>query len=141
MSATRVSAGNQITIPAEAARKLRLEVGDLLRVEAEGENLVLVPKRPKEHQHPPRLSMAERKALDRLRKKIGRIRKDLGSSRGLTGSEADLAVKTGLIARDQRWWWLEEWQRGEREAEHDLRSGRARVFENAEDLIRDLRAR
>ena len=79
--------------------------------------------------------------LARAEEKIKRIRQDLASARGLTEEEADAAAKVGLIARDQRWWWTEEWQRGEREVERDLRAGRTKVFRSAEQLIEELRRR
>ena len=79
--------------------------------------------------------------LARAREKIRRIRRDLASARGLTIEEADVAAKVGLIAQGQQWWWTEEWQKGEREAERDLRAGRIRGFESAEQFFQDLRSR
>jgi len=88
----------------------------------------------------PKLTAREQKALARAEEKIQRIRQDLASARGLTEEEADLASKVGLIALDQRWWWTEESQRGEREVERDLRAGRTQAFESAEQLLDDLRS-
>lgn len=34
--------------------------------------------------------------------------------------EIKLAIKVGLIDPDQAWWWKEEWQKGEREAEKEI---------------------
>jgi hypothetical protein len=31
-----------------------------------------------------------------------------------------LAIKVGLIDPEQDWWWKEEWQKGEREAEKEI---------------------
>lgn len=139
MSTTRVRPRHQITIPKDVAERLHLEVGDILEAEAQSGKLVLAPQRAKAREQKPGLSPAEQKTLARVQGKIERIRKDSVSSRGLTPTEAALAVKAGLIASDQQWWWLEDWQQGERQAERDLRSGRTRQFEDAGDLIRDLR--
>jgi len=41
---------------------------------------------------------------------------------------------------DQAWFWTEEWQEGEREADRDIAEGRVSgPFETAEELIRHLR--
>jgi antitoxin MazE len=45
MQLTRISPKHQITIPKEAFKKLRLEVGDFLEVETTGEGLLLIPKK------------------------------------------------------------------------------------------------
>lgn len=39
---------------------------------------------------------------------------------------------------DQAWFWTEEWQAKEREADEDIAVGRVRTFDNAEDLIASL---
>ena len=41
-------------------------------------------------------------------------------------------------AENQAWFWTEEWQAGEREAEADLAAGRYQVFDTMDDLIADL---
>jgi len=48
------------------------------------------------------------------------------------------AVEALATAEDQAWFWTEEWQAGEREAETDLAAGRYQVFDKMEDLIDDL---
>jgi AbrB family looped-hinge helix DNA binding protein len=45
MQITRISPKHQITIPKEVFKKLRLEVGDFLEVEATQGGLLLVPKK------------------------------------------------------------------------------------------------
>ena len=45
MQLTRISPKHQITIPKEAFKQLRLEVGDFLEVETTEEGLVLIPKK------------------------------------------------------------------------------------------------
>ena len=82
--------------------------------------------------------MTPQNALRSAQKKIVAIQKDLRSAKGLTRHEADLAVKTGLIARDQRWWWMENWQAGERKAQADLDERRVEVYESAEAFLESL---
>jgi len=62
--------------------------------------------------------------LEIIRQKIQAIQKDLSQSVGLTQEEAEIAAEIGLIAEDQKWWWTETWQEGEREAEEDIKAGR-----------------
>lgn len=45
-----------------------------------------------------------------------------------------------VIDKSQAYFWTEEWQEGEREAEEDLKVGRVERFETLEDLIADLDA-
>jgi len=87
-----------------------------------------------------KLPPQEQKVLTQARKKIEQIKKDLLHARGLTPKEMQLAVKAGLIPKDQAYWWMEEWQKGEREAEADLRAGRMKAFDTVEDFIKDLRS-
>ena len=49
-------------------------------------------------------------------------------------------VPKQLIDKDQTWFWTEEWQAAEREAEDDLRTGRVKAFETLDELIADLDA-
>src|SRR5439155_12041688 len=87
------------------------------------------------------LSPEERKLLQQAKRKITRIPNDKAPSRGLTPAEADLASRAGLIQKGQRWWWTEAWKGGERQVEQDLKAGRVKVFESANDLLQDLRKR
>ena len=141
MSTTRIGLKHQVTIPKDAFEKLHLEVGDVLEAEVSQGKLVLVPKKLTEKAPVASLTVKEQKLLATAREKIKRIRRDLASARGLTATEAAVAAKAGLIAQEQRWWWTEEWQKGEREAERDLRASRTKVFENAEEFLEDLRSR
>jgi AbrB family looped-hinge helix DNA binding protein len=45
-----------------------------------------------------------------------------------------------LIDKDQTWFWTEEWQAAEHEAEEDLRAGRVKAFDTLDALIADLDA-
>ena len=61
------------------------------------------------------------------------------NSKGLTDNEADLATKLGLVDEDQSWWWKEHWQKGERQAELDIKEGRvSESFKTVEGLIKHL---
>lgn len=102
-------------------------------------NIVLVPKRLVEKAPLPSLTTREQKLAISAKRKIERIRADLANAKGLSHEEARVAAKVGLIDKDQRWWWTEEWQKGEREAEREIRTGRTQVFETVEELIKDLR--
>ena len=141
MSTTKVGPKHQVTIPKDAFEKLHLEVGDLLEAEIFQGKLVLVPKRLVEKAPVAPLTAKEQELVSRARTKISQIRRDLASAQGLTAAEADVAVKASLIDRGQRWWWMEDWQKGERESERDLRRGRAKRFETTEQLFKDLRSR
>lgn len=89
----------------------------------------------------PKLSEKEQRALGRAKQKIAAINKDMIHSKGLTREEADVAAKAGLIAPDQKWWWLESWQEGEREAERDIKEGRVSgPFETAQEFLTHLRS-
>lgn len=43
-----------------------------------------------------------------------------------------------LIDKDQEWFWKEGWQKGEREAQRDIREGRIKKFKSVKELIKDL---
>ena len=44
------------------------------------------------------------------------------------------------IAKDQAWFWTEEWQKGEREAQRDIDSRNVKSFTDVEDAIASLRS-
>ena len=73
----------------------------------------------------PELSKREQRVLVRAKDKIKTINEDMLNSTGLTEAEVNVAAKTGLIDLEQKYWWLESWQKGEREAERDEREGRS----------------
>ncbi len=97
-----------------------------------------MPKKLIQKARAPALTPSEWRVLERARQKIERIRQDLGSACGLTAAEAMLASRGGLIAKDERWWWTEQWQQGEREAEREIRSGRTEAFVSTQALLKDL---
>ncbi|HET6456675.1 MAG TPA: AbrB/MazE/SpoVT family DNA-binding domain-containing protein [Armatimonadota bacterium] len=50
------------------------------------------------------------------------------------GDEIVLKPKK-LIDKSQAWYWTEEWQKGEREADADIAAGRVKEFDNIEDAL------
>ena len=47
--------------------------------------------------------------------------------------------KKKLIDASQSYFWTDEWQRGEREAQEDIRQGRTKRFRSAKALLADLK--
>lgn len=53
-----------------------------------------------------------------------------------------LLIPESAIDPDQAWFWTEEWQEGEREADEDIRAGRVYgPFDTVEEMIADMEAR
>lgn len=42
------------------------------------------------------------------------------------------------VPASQSWFWKEEWQIAEKEADEDIKAGRVKSFKNVDDLIADL---
>ncbi len=69
-----------------------------------------------------------------------------GKLRSLAGLEPKTSLPTipvlkrpKHVPKDQEWFWSEQWQKGEREVNEDIRQGRvSRAFDTAEELIADL---
>jgi AbrB family looped-hinge helix DNA binding protein len=68
------------------------------------------------------------------------VREKLGIEEGdfldvqVRNGEIVLKVKK-LIDKEQAWFWSERWQRGENEAEEDIRSGRVHKFSHSREAI------
>jgi len=45
-------------------------------------------------------------------------------SKGLSEEEIAVALKVRIIDNDQAWWWTEQWQKGEREAQKEINEGK-----------------
>lgn len=140
MPVVRVGPKHQVTIPKEVFERLHLDVGDFLDAAAEGGRIVLTPKRLTEKVPVRRLSPSEQKMLLRAKAKVERIRRDLLHAKGLTKEEVEVAAKAGLVDPDQKYWWTEEWQKGERAAEADIRAGRVQAFSSKEEFLSGLEA-
>lgn len=139
MPLVRIGPRHQITIPKEIFDALALEPGGVLEIAAREGKAVLIPKQVAAKAPAPKLSGAEQKLLASAKQKIGAINQDMLNSVGLTRAEADVAAKAGLIDPDQKYWWLEDWQKGERQAERDEREGRVSgPFTTAEELLAHL---
>ena len=139
MPHVKIGPNHQITIPKEVFETLQLETGDILEVTVQDGKGIIIPKRILEKMPLPKLSPRDQKLLKSAKRKIQAIRKDLKSANGLTEAETEVAAKVGLIDPEQRWWWTEEWQQGEREAQRDIDQGRIKEFHNPEELLNSLR--
>jgi AbrB family looped-hinge helix DNA binding protein len=142
MPIVKVRDRHQVTIPKEVVRRLSLKPGDFLEVDVREGKGIFTPKRVMPTAPVPKLSPKEQKLLQSAKKKIEKINKDVLNSKGLTPIEADIAAKVGLIDPDQKWFWLEGWQKRHREAERDIKEGRTYgPFATVEEFIADLRKR
>ena len=43
-----------------------------------------------------------------------------------------------LVDKSQAYFWTRRWQKGEREADEDIKAGRVKTFESADELIKEL---
>ena len=139
MPVSKVSTKRQMTIPIKVFKALNLEIGDLLEVDVENGKGIFAPRRLAAKVPVPKLSAAEQRTLAVAQKKIDAINNDILNSRGLTKAEIKIAAKVDLIDPDQAYYWAEEWQKGMREAERDIKAGRVKTFNNVEDLVKDLK--
>jgi AbrB family looped-hinge helix DNA binding protein len=139
MPLVKIGPKHQITIPKSVFETLQLQVGDFLEIEVREGKGILVPKQVTEKAPIPKLSENEQRVLDSVKKMIKAIRSNPDSFTGLNKKEISVAVKVGLIDREQKWWWTEEWQKGEREAEKEIQQKElSEVAENANDFFRSL---
>jgi len=138
MPIVKIGPKHQVTIPKEVFDRLHLKPGDFLEATAQMGKVVMIPRQFTAKAPAPSLTKKEQKILLEAREKIEYIQKDILHSQGLTKEEAKVASKVGLIDPDQAWWWTEEWQKKEREAEKDIKEGKVKRFTNVEDLIKDL---
>ena len=130
----------QVSLPARLSKKLGIAEGDYVEMQETRDGILVKPVAVTERVPAARLTPKEQQLLLKAKDKIAKIKKDLSSARGLTEEETQVAAKAGLIDSEQAWWWLESWQKGEREAERALRARKVKGFDNVEDLIDDLRS-
>lgn len=138
MPLVKIGPRHQITIPKQVFDTLELEPGGVLEIVAREGKAVLIPKQVSTKTPAPKLSETEQKLLTSAKQKITAINEDMLNSVGLTREEADVAAKAGLIDPDQKYWWLEDWQKGEREAERDFVEGRFTEFDGPEAFLNSL---
>lgn len=74
------------------------------------------------------------------------IREQLGLQENdqleMTIEEGRIVIQPVItIAKDQAWFWSQEWQKGELEAEDDILNGRVKSFTKSEDAIAHLRSK
>jgi AbrB family looped-hinge helix DNA binding protein len=124
MSVVKVRPRRQVTIPKEIFNKLHLQEGDFIEAKAEDQKIILVPKKLVTKTDVIPLSKEEQKLLKKTQAKIEKIKQDMAHSKGLSEDEIAVAVKVGIIDHDQGWWWTEQWQKGEREAQKEINKGK-----------------
>lgn len=72
------------------------------------------------------------------------VRKSLGIEEGdmveieIIDDKA-VIVPQKLIDKSQSYFWTKKWQEAEREADEDIKTGQVKVFNSAEELIKDLK--
>lgn len=149
----KISKQYQITIPKKLRGSHNLDAGKYVEILPEKSGLVVKPVKSTETEQDntdkigkttkqaiPRLNQKEQKLLMKAKQKIHKINTDLPHSKGLNNEEIKVAVKAGLIEEDQAYWWHEDWQKGEREAEKSIqRREGVGSFNNAEDAIDALK--
>ena len=71
------------------------------------------------------------------------VRKSLGIEEGdlaeieVVDERAELVPKR-LVDKSQAYFWTKRWQEGEKEADEDIKAGRVKIFDSAEELVKDL---
>jgi AbrB family looped-hinge helix DNA binding protein len=139
MAVVKIGPKHQITIPREVFNQLHLEVGGILDIIANEGRIIIIPKELTTKAVAPALNEDEQKALTQIKKKINKIQTDFVHSKGLTDKEAEIAAKVGLIDPEQMWWWKEDWQKGEREAERNIAKGEVtEAFRSVDDVMNYL---
>ena len=128
MPIVKIGPKHQVTIPKEVFDQLHLKPGDFLEAVTQGGRIIMVPRQLAAKAPVPSLTKKEQEILLRTKEKIEQIQKDILHSQGLTKEEAKVACKVGLIDPDQAWWWTEDWQKKEREAEKDAKEGKVKRF-------------
>jgi len=71
------------------------------------------------------------------------VRKELGVEEGdlveiEIRDEKAVLIPKKLVDKNQAYFWTKEWQEAEKEASEDIKAGRVKTFDSAEELIKDL---
>lgn len=131
----------QVSLPTKLSRKFGIAEGDYVEMEEVKSGILVKPVSVAARVSAVRLTSEEQRLLKKATDKVVKLNLALTSAKGLTKDEALVAAKAGLIDSAQIWWWLESWQKREREAEEDIRAGKASdSFKNVEALMRHLRS-
>ena len=49
-----------------------------------------------------------------------------------------MLVPKRLVDKSQAYFWTKKWQESEKDADRDIKAGRVKVFDSAEELAKDL---
>ena len=49
-----------------------------------------------------------------------------------------MLVPKKLVDKSQAYFWTQKWQEGEQKADADIKAGRVKTFDTADELIKDL---
>ena len=71
-----------------------------------------------------------------IRKKLGIEEGDLVEIEVV--DEKAVLVPKRLVDKNQAYFWTKKWQEAERGADEDIKAGRVKVFDSAEELVKDL---
>jgi AbrB family looped-hinge helix DNA binding protein len=71
-----------------------------------------------------------------VRKRLGIEEGDLVEIEVL--DETAMLIPKKLVDKNQAYFWTPKWQEAEREASEDIKAGRVKTFDSAEELIKDL---
>ena len=71
------------------------------------------------------------------------VRKSLGIEEGdlveiEVIDEKAVLVPKRVVDKSQAFFWTKKWQEGEKEADENIKAGRVKVFDSAEELFKDL---
>jgi len=60
------------------------------------------------------------------------------SRSGISSLYLDIEMPKKLVDKSQAYFWTRRWQKGEKEAAEDIKAGRVKTFNSADELIKDL---
>ncbi len=52
--------------------------------------------------------------------------------------DGEVKMSKKLIDSSQTYFWTKEWQKAEKEASEDIKTGRVKTFDTVEELVEDL---
>ena len=132
MPLSKIGERHQVVIPKEIFEKLKLKPGEYLDVQFKDQTVVMKPTK---------ITLRNTKISP---KEIYRNIKRVWLKKGWAkADDPDLDEKIAervkaVIQKDQEWFWTDEWQDEEREADEDAKKRGSKTFRDVEDLIREL---